>query len=186
MKKQSLIRRRLAPAQPGKFILPVSTLQPGDQVILCCRVSGRAQARKSNLDNQAIKLQDEMNRLGVRVVDVCRFVGSGWDPWWLEPLAVHAGQVGAKLVATDVTRFLRSRLYGKTSQHSSPTLSEFNELMLYTLGVPLITLLDPDASPGQCRWFESELGTRTKAQSQAQQIADRKAVWELIKRLPGS
>ncbi|QEG39387.1 hypothetical protein UC8_13640 [Roseimaritima ulvae] len=129
-----------------------------------------------------------MSRRGIEVVDVKTHVGSGVDPFWLTSAAAEAERLGAKLLATDVTRFIRHPGYTNRDQTPQARDSELYDLKFATLGVPLVTLLHPDATSSECRAFETRIGKDVAGNSggrpSKQQARDRKAVYELLKRTP--
>ncbi|NLF72082.1 MAG: helix-turn-helix domain-containing protein [Candidatus Anammoximicrobium sp.] len=144
-------------------IRPIDDLRPGDNVILCCRVSGCTQKRRNNLSDQEANLRQAVEQRGAVVVDVVKYVGSGWDPSWLRKPARQATEAGEKLVAESTNRFIRHLDYhSDNNPDAQASESDLEELRLWTLDVPLVTALDPDATPGQERAYEIDRGRRQK------------------------
>ncbi|WP_417398200.1 hypothetical protein [Gimesia chilikensis] len=140
---------------PSDYIGGLDTIRPNDQLQLILRVS-RPQQR--TLPYQFRKLRQAAVERGARVIDVDWRKGSGVDPEWLQEAAEQALREGAKLFATDVTRFIRSAEYNKHNQSAQVSKSDLEALKELTLGVPLVTLLDPDKLSGEVRRFQSDLG----------------------------
>jgi len=157
----------------------VTDIRPGDKVVLWCRVSMHTQARRGNLAKQEAYLRRELEKLGAVVIAVYYCVGSGWDPSWLatypnrklntnEPgvmsqtgaaAVVFAKQHGARIVATTVDRLARSPHYHSV-KHKDYQVTEagLTDLAWWAEGVPLVTLLDPDALPHEVRAFQGIVG----------------------------
>ena len=136
-------------------------LKPGDRVILCLRVSRRQ--NRGNLKDQEANLRRRMKMLGVIVIAAYRRVRSGCDPGWLVIPALHAKKVGAKLVAETADRFIRHPYY---HSNDNPNLqaseNELRDLKFFTFGVPLLTLLAPNASPRKVRSYQRKRGQQGK------------------------
>ena len=134
-------------------------------VVLYCRVSGRAQNWKGNLDDQERRLRREAKRLGLLVVACYREVSSGWTDNRpnLAAAAKRALAEGAVVLAQSRGRLIRS-IYFDTfiNPYAYPTVAEFDELQRQTKGVKLATLLDPDVTSRQERAFETRRGLRSK------------------------
>lgn len=191
MKTKTSTARRRAEAK-GRASLLIehadTALVPGDKVILCCRVSERAQDHSGTLKRQERYARAEMARREIEVVGVKTHVGSGVDPSWLTSAAAQAERLGAKLIATDATRFIRHPGYTNRDQSPQARDSELGDLKFATLGVPLVTLLHPDATSSECRAFETRIGKDAAGNSggrpSTQQARDRKAVFDLLKKTP--
>ncbi len=140
---------------PSDYIGGLDTIRPNDQLHLILRVSTTHQR---TLPYQFRKLRQAAVECGAKVIDVEWRKGSGVDPEWLQEAAEQALREGAKLFATDVTRFIRPADYSKLNQSAQVCKSDLEALKELTLGVPLITFLDPDTSSGAIRHFQTQLG----------------------------
>jgi hypothetical protein len=151
------------PADPSQYFHLIGDVQRGDSVVLCVRVSGRAQKGASNLDDQERRLRTEAARRGAKVVEVVRHVGSGWDFSWLLPAIMIAKECGAKLLAESVSRFVRSKEYhSNKNSEAQPTDRQLESLRVLSDGVSLVTALDPNASPAEERSWQTKRGQMCK------------------------
>lgn len=150
------VRRRTLAGKASDFIKPFD-LPPGALVVLACRVSGRRQ-RGDTLTGQVAWVRYQIALRGVRAVEVVTHVGPGWDPWWLARAAAIAAEYGAVLVADSTDRFIRSPAYGGTAQNFQARPTDLEELSYWTEGVPLMTLLHPDATPAEVRAHQRRRG----------------------------
>jgi hypothetical protein len=138
-------------------------IKQGDLVIPVCRVSTWEQEHDLNLSDQERSMRQEMERRGAVVIDVIRHVGSGWDTAWLAEAADIARRRGAKLVAESLSRFIRSPDdHSKKKPQARPSWQDLDQLRLATVGVELVTLLDPDATPGEERSYQTSRGQSQK------------------------
>jgi len=141
-------------------------IKPGDLVVLCCRVSGRSQHQKRNLDDQETNLRARMKVLGASVVGVQKHVGSGWDPSWLLPAKAKAIAHGASILVAETTcRLARHPGYHSNYNPDAQARdSDLYDLALWTDGMILCTHLDPDASPMRVRSYQRKRGQWAKGQ----------------------
>lgn len=154
-------------ARPSDFIWSFAFLAaqtPGIKVVIYARVSGRAQRTRS-LQRQIDYARRVVEAAGGEVVSVFSEVASGWvaDPKGrpqLEGAARLAAASGAVIVATTVSRFVRSADFDtRTNQDAVPTDYEMLSIMRLVGGkVDLATILNPDATPSEVRAFESNRG----------------------------
>lgn len=157
--------RRLLRGDASSFINDIESLHSSDKVILCCRVSRCAQRERGNLKDQEANLRQAMKLLSVDVVDVVTHVGSGADPSWLTRAAHKAEKTNAALVAETTDRFIRHPGYhSKENPNAQARDCDLEELAWCTGGVMLVTLLPPDALPGQVRSFHTARGQVQKSQ----------------------
>jgi len=161
--KTSTARRRTLAGDGRKYVSKASEiLSPGDLVFLLLRVSTWMQDHKGNLKASEDFLRAEMKKLGVIVVDVGHHIGSGYEPYWIGPYAYQAEKLGAKLVAEDLTRLIRPACYDKLNQDAQAHDVDLQDMQYHARGVPLITLLDPNASPSECRSHQIKRGQGAK------------------------
>lgn len=152
----------------GKYFQhATSTIQPGDRVIVCGRVSEHPQQLAGNLDDQAANLCAEMVRLGAQVVGKHLMTWSGCDPGWLVRAVVKARNFGAKyLVFESVDRAIRSEHFHPfLNPEAVATETDLEYLRYFTEGLPLLTLLPPNATPSEIRSYQRKRGQRLKGQS---------------------
>lgn len=163
-------RRALERGKASNYIRPIEAIQPGDRVVLWCRVSTRwQQERKGNLDDQEANLRRVAEERGATVVDVARHVVSGCaneDEYHdlldrLADAAELATQHGAKLLAENTSRLIRHPSYDSNPTAQAREL-DLRELRRATEGVVLVTHLDPDATPRQEQKYHEERGKRER------------------------
>jgi hypothetical protein len=154
--------------QPGKAsnYIKFCDLKPGDKAVLCIRVSRWEQNRTLKLKRQELNLRAAVEHMGAIVVAVEAHVGPGWDPGWLVRPAAIATRHGAVLVAETTSRFIRSSAYSKTNQDAQAREPELIDLRRCTEGVTLMTILDPDALPGEERAYQTKRGLKIKSATQ--------------------
>ena len=141
----------------------IDELQAGDRVILCVRVSRRAQKAAGNLDNQERHLRFVAEAYGATVLDVVRHVGPGWNLDWLLPAISLAKRLGAKLLAESVSRFVRSVNYHSVNApDAQPSEEQLKRLGLACDGVILITALNPNSTPAEERGSQTKRGQAAK------------------------
>jgi DNA invertase Pin-like site-specific DNA recombinase len=141
----------------------IDDLQPGDAVILCLRVSKRAQKKTGNLEDQKRHLRRVVAERGARVVGLIPHEGPGWDFSWLIPALAKAKECGAKLLAESVSRFVRSKEYHSSKNpESQPSELQLESLRVLSDGVSLVTALDPNASPAEERSWQTKRGQMFK------------------------
>jgi hypothetical protein len=151
------------PANVSEYFRPISELPPGQECVLACRVSSAAQERAGNLRDQEARRRREVGRRDGVVVHVHAHVGWGADPGWLSEAVQEALEhPGSALVVEDVTRTIRPTIY--YDGHPDAPLKEWDLRLLRHLarGVPLYTLTDPDAAPGEIRSRQPRRGQQAK------------------------
>lgn len=134
-------------------------LRPGDIVALWCRVSTPWQQRRGHLADQEATLRRAVAAAGAHVAVVVPWEGSGADSTSLAYAAAEAQRHGATvLLAESTDRFVRSARYSACCQNWLPLDGDFEYLRYMTDGFPLMTLIDPDATPGQMRAYQTRRG----------------------------
>jgi DNA invertase Pin-like site-specific DNA recombinase len=145
------------------YFHPIGNVQRGDDVILCMRVSGRAQKGSGNLDDQERHLRRVVAERGANVVGVVRKTGSGSDTSWLHSTIMMAKESGAKLLAESVSRFIRSEQYHSVkAPDARPSKAQMDSLLAMADGVVLVTVLNPSATPAEERGFQTTRGQVAK------------------------
>lgn len=133
--------------------------------ILRCRVSRHNQ--QPQLDDQAAALRHRVeDELGIPVVGVFGEVAPGWDLDRQPELdaaiqAALAHGPGTVIVAESADRYLRHPVYNGDKK-SRPTVAAFEALIDRAQGVPLATLLPPDAPYDDVRRYQEERGRKAK------------------------
>ena len=150
--------RRFRPGDATLYIKPLSTLSCGIGVVVCCRVSGYEQNRTLKLARQEAFLRRLLRRLGIKVVGVVRYIGSGVDPMWLARAVALAEPNDAALVAITPCRFARSPLYDKRAQDMQARKCELDYLRLVTEGRQLVTVADPSVTNAEARSLQTRVG----------------------------
>ncbi len=145
-------------------------VEPGDKVVLLCRVSSCQQGKSGNLLGQELHLRRAVELRGGVVVGVVKHEWSGRGPEWLGKLAAacnEARRLGATVLAVSTDRFIRSRYFKSTKRRQCQAQAQQHDLMDLALaanGVRLMTLLDPDAPPVVCRSLLVRCGQGSKGQ----------------------
>lgn len=140
-------------------------LKPGDKVVLYCRVSGRCQAWRKNLDNQQACLEKVAKERGLPVVRCYRDMESGWkeEREKISKTAIDALKHDAAVLALSTDRFIRSDEYRSDSNPGAqPSRQEFENLKRATQGATLVTVLPPHMHWRKVRGFQSKLGQKAK------------------------
>jgi hypothetical protein len=144
-------------------------ITPGDVVDLWCRVSSPHQGRTENPSDQEKELRAAVEQRGGVVGIVTKYEGSGkiqrsdFDPNPLSNAARKAKRRGAILLAESTGRFVRHvHFIPNLDRTPSPSDDDLQGLAFWTLGVPLMTLADPDDPIGVVRGRESARGQRQK------------------------
>ena len=191
-RKESTARRRAEHRGTASDFISrcIDVIVPGTLVVLCCRVSRDKQNRDGNLDDQERYLRQTLEAMGAVVVAVVRHVGPGTDLGWLARAAKLAKKHGAVLVAESTSRFCRHPGYHSSEWPDAQAReSDLEDLPYFTEGVPLATLLHPDATPAKEKAFQTNRGRQMKGRtggrpkkSERQKLLN--AVWQEYKRLP--
>ncbi len=140
-------------------------LVPGLPAVLYCRVSGRTQDKKNNLAEQVRYERQQLDDIGVSVIEVFREVSSGWkdDRPQLKAAAEHALQNNTVLVARSLCRIIRSTDYrDDRNPDALPSVGEYEELVRITGGVTLATRIHPETNWKDVKSEESKQGQRQK------------------------
>jgi DNA invertase Pin-like site-specific DNA recombinase len=168
-KRISWLRSPRKESPPGKgsdYIQHFDSRIVGILVVLYCRVSGRMQDHRGNLDDQEAADRRWLEDNGATVVAVYRDVASGWnaDRPGLMAALEKAREVGAIVVARSTDRFIRSIDYTPENPQLQPTVEEYEKLRLATNGVTLATILPPDTPWQEIRGQQSKRGQEAKGQ----------------------
>ena len=162
--KRPTVDRRLLHGKASNYINSIDEIQPGDSVVLACRVSGDPQRRAGNLADSKTDLRRVAETLGARVAHVVQRVGEGDDPFWLARAAELAERHGAKLLAETTSRFMRHLNHHSREWPSAQARDiDLRWLRFVTKGVVLVTVLHPDASWKEERAYQTRRGQRQKA-----------------------
>lgn len=146
-------------ARPGtaRWLISTVNLQPGDAVVLWCRVSHESQT--SHLDDQERQLRELVEQHGARTVSAVCHVGPGTDPTPLRSAVAIARRCNAVVLAESTDRFIRSARFHSTrrpnvraSDHDLRRLAEI------TRGVRLMTIVDPDAPTSEVHAYRTRRG----------------------------
>jgi hypothetical protein len=129
-------------------------------------VSSHAQFLRGNHKDQERNLRRELAELGANVVGVEYYEGPGCHGAGICRSAARAEALGAKLAAETTSRFVRSDDYhpGKNPD-VRPSEEDLECLRAWTRGVPLVTLLHPDATPSEERSYQRKRGQRAKGRT---------------------
>lgn len=162
---KKVIEKLFQPGDASKYIT-FDGIRDGDRVVLYCRVSTRQQNHTGNLDAQEQYLKAEMAKRGAKVVQVVKYVGSGFEPLRL-PLAVkYAEQHRAKIVAISTDRFIRNEFFkstgSKSERNARANIKGLETLKQSAQGIELVTLLYPNASLLECSGLQKKIGQQFK------------------------
>ena len=92
-------------------------------------------------------------------MDVVEHTGPGWSCHWLQHAAKIAKAHEAVLIAESPNRFVRSDHYHSvTNPTAQANALELERLKMWTRGVPMYTVLHPDATFEQERSYETRRG----------------------------
>ncbi len=157
-------RCRLRAGTASDFIShALTSIKPGDQVIIWCRVSRCAQKCNGNLTDQEKNLRQKAEKFGAIVVETATYIGSGTDPYWLALPAEKAKKLGAKLFAESTDRFIRHAGYHSNENPDAQARDcELQDLSRWTQGVVLVTDCHPDATPRNVRSYQRKRGQYAK------------------------
>ena len=162
---RSTVERHCNPGNAASYITH-DGIQPGDRVVLCCRVSTRQQNHRGNLTAHERHLRAEIAARRAEVVGLVRYVGSGCDPLWVSRAAAIAKPHHAKLVALTTDRFVRHPDYKSTGsdyeRNARANTEALEDLKRYVGGVELVTLVDPDAPLATCMGVMRRVGQQVK------------------------
>jgi hypothetical protein len=126
-------------------------------------VSHRTQDHQGNLDDQEHNLRQAVEEQGGVVLYAAKHVGSGRDRSWLQEHANNSKQQGALLLAETTCRFARHLFYhSQDNPDQQANEADLDNLRRWTLEVPLMTHLHPDATPAEVRSYQRRRGQRSK------------------------
>lgn len=147
-------------AKPSQFISSLDALEPGP-VVLYVRVSSFT--HKENLPDQIAKLVAEMEKLGFLVIAIFQEVVPGWEEVRIgfEKAVLKAKDAGAVIVAESVSRYIRILRY-RSRRFQPPSVFDMRRLMAEADGVPLATLVHPDAPESEERSEQTKRGQAGK------------------------
>ena len=190
MRNRVSARRRLERGKASNYISSIDNIKRGDKVVLACRVSGREQERRRNLDGYEAHMRTEMERLDAVVVDVvCRQI-SGFDPYWIGAAVEIAKKHDAKIVALSTNRLIRHPAYhSERCWDAQARTPDLEYLKYWAQGVQLVTVLNPDASPREERSLQTKVGQCAKGRkggrpTLGEQEKLRREVVKMTRKLP--
>src|SRR5688572_27407686 len=135
MKRSRFETPRSSPGKASKYFRHFKKMASrGIEVVVYCRVSSRTQIHRRSLDRQEQYLREKVKKLGGRVIEVFREIGSGWiidaDERKLFVQACRiAVEQGAIVVARSSDRFIRNEFFGMHGNIDAlPTRYEFRQL----------------------------------------------------------
>ena len=160
-------KRQHTHVTPSTYIQTLETIRPGTLVVLWCRVSSGLQNATGNNADQEADLRAAVAARGGTVVAVVTYAGRVVDAdAALYRAANVAAEAGAVLLAESTSRFIRHyRYHPKLRPHLTPTANALRDLRWLCGGVPLVTLLDPDAMWRDERAHQSKRGQRRKGKT---------------------
>jgi hypothetical protein len=128
-------------------------------------IRGSAASQRGNLKQQKEGLERAAREHGVDLKVFFHYgnVCGGKDPDWLLPYALTAKQEGRGLLARSVNRYIRPLAFHHKDNPGAPLLmNDILRLQSATLGVPLVTVLQPSATWEEERAAESTEGKQAK------------------------
>jgi hypothetical protein len=154
------VRARLRPGKASNFISPVN-LRSGDKVVHWRRVSGGEQDRQGNLRRSEANLRRAVAPWGPTSPASWRWCGAATIPCgWAVPWPWRGNTARWPCWRKTTDRFIRSSEYSKTNQAPQARTEDLDHLRYMTDGFPVMTLLDPDASPAEVRAYHTCRGQR--------------------------
>jgi len=141
---------------------PIDSIQSGDRVAVCARVSHRKD--KLHLGPQINGVVQAVEQRGGIVEFVGPpHVGDRNDPTWLMGVVQEAGKHGVtKLVGESITRYIRPpNSPDYWGRNSVPRLIDLRHLSVCTWGLTLVTVVDPfeEDRPFQTRRQKDQVQT---------------------------
>jgi hypothetical protein len=148
--------RRLLAANPNQYLL--HGVRRGERIVICARVSHRG--NRAHLDQQIAMLRQAATDQRAIVAAVIAHVGRGAEPAWVgRAVAAAKRQRADKLFSESTDRWVRHPGYHPNENPTAqPRMSEFEELLMFADGIPLATLLPPDAPFEEVRWHQQLRG----------------------------
>jgi len=170
VKRLSAVRRRieLQRGRASDFIGRFETNQPGEVVDLLVVVSNSEHNRDRTLRDSEAFLRRAVHQRGAAVGEVTHWKGGRYAGFKLprpfRKAAWKAKAQGRKLLAESTDRFLRDPYYHSNDAPDRQVWrrEDFEDLRDHFLDVPLVTYLDPDASPKAVRSFQRKRGKEMK------------------------
>lgn len=158
---RALVESEFKTGKASRVIQPLN-INSGDSTILAVRVSRCEES--ANLDDAEANLRAAVEAAGATVAGVYRWIGSGFDPFWIPAAVMRARSVGAVAIFAETTdRFIRNEHYHSVKQPNlQATDRQLDEVAQLADGMPLMTVLDPDATPGEVRSFHTKRGQTQK------------------------
>jgi hypothetical protein len=150
--------------KPGRVSTVAKSIQEipeNSRAFLIVRESACTQ--ENNVIDQELHLRRVCKRQGVEIVGCFSHVESGWR------LNIHeavetAKRLGAVIVAETIDRIMRPEDYHSVENWNAKlTVEDLLRLAKKLDGVPLFTVADPDASPGENRSMQTKRGQRYKS-----------------------
>jgi hypothetical protein len=123
---------------------------------------------RRHLLGQQIGLRASVEARGGEVVATLNHVGPGRGPAWLRDMAAAADRARRHctiLLAATTDRFIRSPWFHSDDSELCLAQARAIDLRDAVGYVALMTLLDPDASPGDCRSLLTRWGQEAKGRS---------------------
>jgi DNA invertase Pin-like site-specific DNA recombinase len=169
----------LTPARPSEYLASLNDLKPGTPVVLYARESDPTQ--KDNLPGQIAKLKREVAKRGHPAKAVVKEIARGAQCWrdGLKRAFVIARRASATVVAESVTRFKRNH-----DPRAPLTVADLKQLMAEANGVPLATVVHPDAAPEQARSYQSKRGMAGKGRYGGRPTAKHPKKARRVKNMP--
>jgi predicted site-specific integrase-resolvase len=125
--------------------------------IFVVRVSNRE--RKKNLAAQIARTKAEYEKQGWVILKTFRHIGSGRDSSWLIKYVHYARRHNAAIIAESLDRLKRSPFYHSvTFPEARAREIDLRELKQDTMGIDLVTLIDPDAELKEVRSAQIKRG----------------------------
>lgn len=123
----------------------------------------------SNLQDQQKNLVREIMLHGNDVVGQLKEIGPGWDldrgsRLALEAAVREAKQVNGVIVLESIARLLRHPFYDG-ERNNLPTVHQLQQLAVILDGVPLATVVPPEATAAEIKSYETKRGQQAKGRT---------------------
>ena len=141
----------------GTPVVTPFDVQPGERVILHCRVSTDDQ--RPHLAGQERLLRQLVADRGGRVLLAVHRVGPGSDLALLRPALAIARLCNTNILAETLDRLIRpTTFHPYLAPHAPLTRDDLRRLAQVAKGVRLMTIVHPDASPSSAHGFQTKRG----------------------------
>lgn len=151
-------------SNPSDVVFPLSLITKEFPAIPLCRVSGKMQESKGNLDDQEAFIRKHLERLGITILPAFRWTGKGKETErMLHEAVTEAKRERAVLVPESFDRMMRSQKFdtsfGRNAKATPEELQRVHEILD---GVKAYTVYHPDLSASEVISLQTKRGQTAK------------------------